>query len=102
MRSLYRKRAALKLQILGYLNGRSCARCGIDDLEVLEFDHIERKDKVLSVARMINRCMAWEDIQNELSKCQILCANCHKKKTLRETKYWKFLQQAMSEYYLEG
>lgn len=96
MRSLYKTRAALKIKVLDYLKDKSCAHCGMSDREVLEFDHVERSTKTDSVARMINARAKWPTIQAEIAKCQVLCANCHKKKTLRETQYWKFLEEYMA------
>ena len=63
--------------------GRSkCEDCGIADPLVLEFDHIGLKRKNVMT-------MAWEGysmdtIQIEMNKCDIRCANCHRRKTLAE------------------
>lgn len=55
-----------------------CAECGSSDR--LELDHIEPEDKVS------HRVWSWaeERLLAELAKCQVLCYDCHKKKTIRQ------------------
>ncbi len=55
-----------------------CKLCGSwDDLEV---DHVDRTTKVN------HRVWSWSESRRlkELAKCQVLCFDCHKKKTLSE------------------
>ena len=64
------------------LSRSQCVDCGINDPLVLEFDHIGMKRKAVMT-------MAWEGygqdtIQIEMNKCDIRCANCHRRKTLAE------------------
>lgn len=47
---------------------------------VMEFDHRDPDDKVTTIARMVNRCSRTE-ILAEISKCDVVCANCHAAKT---------------------
>lgn len=68
-----------------YLSGRCCKHCGIDDIRVLEFDHIDRQTKKYDISVMMGN--SWETIMEEVAKCQILCANCHRIKT-HENKDW--------------
>lgn len=60
--------------------GSKCSVC--NSKENLEIDHISQKDKSFSVSRLwsINKTDFWKEIE----KCQILCKNCHKKKTLQD------------------
>lgn len=41
----------------------------------LAFRHLHNKDD--SIARLINKCTAWDIILKELDKCVLLCHNCH-------------------------
>jgi hypothetical protein len=70
-----------------YLGTHPCVDCGENDVVVLEFDHI-RGTKVLGVAEMASRGISWELIEAEIQKCEVRCANCHKRKTARERGYW--------------
>lgn len=55
--------------------GGACAKCG--DVEALELDHVTPTEKVS------HRIWSWSDkrIAEEVGKCQLLCAACHKEKT---------------------
>jgi 5-methylcytosine-specific restriction endonuclease McrA len=61
------------------LLGGACAVCGVsDDLEALEFDHIDPADKKFTIGNIGSASKAKFD--EELKKCQLLCNSCHKEK----------------------
>jgi 5-methylcytosine-specific restriction endonuclease McrA len=60
-----------------------CAVCGIRDPDVLDFHHI--KPKLRPVSQMHE--YAWKTILKEIAKCQILCSNCHRRRTKRDN-WW--------------
>lgn len=64
-----------------YLNIHSCADCGEADPIVLEFDHLS--DKMATISEM-HRNYTLEQVKQEVKKCQIRCANCHRRKTAKE------------------
>ena len=64
---------------LEYLGGK-CVKCGAT--ERLEFDHIKREGKKYSIARKLT--YKFDNIKEELDKCQLLCVDCHKVKTKSE------------------
>lgn len=43
---------------------------------VMQFDHV-LGDKVAAVATMINQKRGRKAIEEEIAKCEIVCANCH-------------------------
>jgi hypothetical protein len=43
----------------------------------LTFHHINPNEKVDAVSRMVVSGRPWIDIQREIDKCEIMCANCH-------------------------
>lgn len=56
-----------------------CRYCGFDDFYgALDFHH-PNDDKERSVMHIANS--SWEEALEELKKCEILCANCHRKVT---------------------
>ncbi len=65
-------------KVIDYLAGRCCGHCGIDDIRVLEFNHLNRETKEFTIATMLKNNMDWDLILKEIAKCEILCANCHK------------------------
>lgn len=74
-----RKKQINKLKLLQYLELHPCIDCGESDPIVLEFDHI--RDKYIEISKMITNNYNWEKIEKEISKCEVRCANCHKRKT---------------------
>ena len=84
-----RKRGELKIKVIDYLTTHPCVMCGESDPVVLQFDHIDPSQKICSVSKMINDCRSWEQINNEITKCQVLCANCHLRKTNKQLNFWK-------------
>lgn len=55
----------------------SCEHCGEDHPAVLQFHHTDPSKKELGVSDMINQGSSRRRIQNEIAKCDVLCANCH-------------------------
>lgn len=64
--------------VLTHLGGKQCIDCGIDDVRVLEFDHV-RGTKVKNVSQMYDYSL--KTIFEEIEKCEVRCANCHRIKT---------------------
>ena len=59
---------------------RGCACCGYNaNAYALDFDHLDPSTKNYDVAKMATRRL--DKIQEEIAKCQVLCANCHRIKT---------------------
>jgi hypothetical protein len=56
-----------------------CVDCGINNPIVLDFDHLH--DKKYNVSRMIHDGFSWAAIKKEISKCEVVCANCHRIRT---------------------
>jgi len=91
-RAIERKRrlkVILRKSMLEYLSDKSCIMCGMSDVRVLEFDHIDPATKSFGIAQGITRTLRWENMLEEISKCQILCANCHKIKTAEQQSWYK-------------
>lgn len=58
--------------------GGQCSICGSS--EGLEVDHIDPSTKLVNPKAIWNRSKAFREA--ELAKCQVLCTDCHKAKTL--------------------
>ena len=65
-----------------YLTTHPCVDCGESDPLVLEFDHIQSKKN--TVGEMVSAAYSWKRIVEEISKCEVRCANCHRRKTARD------------------
>ncbi|KKT77469.1 MAG: hypothetical protein UW73_C0019G0004 [Microgenomates group bacterium GW2011_GWB1_44_8] len=45
----------------------------------MDFDHRDRKTKLDNINKMINHhSYSKEKILNEIKKCDLVCANCHR------------------------
>jgi hypothetical protein len=61
---------------------RPCADCGEDDPLVLEFDHLA--DKKFNITKGITN-HSWQALLDEIAKCDVVCANCHRRRTASRT-----------------
>ena len=58
-----------------------CTDCGVQyPSYVMEFDHV-RGTKELDVSVMCSNLYSIEKIQEEIAKCELVCANCHRERT---------------------
>ncbi|MDX1641849.1 MAG: hypothetical protein R3220_09140 [Balneolaceae bacterium] len=71
-----------------FLENHPCIDCGEDDPIVLEFDH--RGDKEKSVCDLVRLGYSIDVIQQEIDKCDIRCANCHRRKTAKDFEWYKW------------
>lgn len=63
--------------ILQYLKSHPCIDCEESDPIVLEFDHIRGRKK-FCISQRIH--YVWETLLKEIEKCDIRCANCHRRR----------------------
>lgn len=79
-----------EIEFLGkYLQSHHCIDCGENDILVLEFDHKNRADKTEDISIMLRRRLAFKTLVEEIAKCEVRCANCHRRKTEKENNSWK-------------
>lgn len=76
----YHKRMAYARELLG----NKCAKCG--KTEKLDIDHIDPTKKSFTIANIIGNCPE-KKLLEELKKCQLLCRDCHVKKTRKDFGY---------------
>lgn len=73
-----------------YLTTHPCVDCGEDDLLVLEFDHVHGKKKN-SISTMMRGSYRKETLIKEIKKCEVRCANCHRRVTIKRAKSARYL-----------
>jgi hypothetical protein len=66
--------------LIDYFATHPCLDCGESDPVVLEFDHL--RDKQFSIGQELTR-RNWASILVEIDKCEVVCANCHRRRTAR-------------------
>ena len=88
----YNRRRKRKLQelLLAYLRAHPCVDCGERDPVVLDLDHV-RDQKVANVSMMVLRKRPWSVILEEIDKCEVRCANCHRRKTAERARTYRYL-----------
>jgi hypothetical protein len=76
---LRRNRQMLKKKSVEYL-GSKCVDCGLKTafMSVYDFHHKDPTSKEANIAYLMDHVKAWKQIQPELDKCVLLCANCHR------------------------
>lgn len=61
-----------------YRSTLKCTRCGFDHPAVLDFHHLDPSEKEANVVIMVHEGYAKERILEEIAKCIVVCANCHR------------------------
>jgi hypothetical protein len=69
------------------LEARSCVDCGEGDPVVLDFDH--RADKRGDVSKLAAWGVSIATLQREIAKCDVRCANCHRRRTLATVRSYR-------------
>ena len=79
-----KSRMRTKLKAVEYLGGKCCI-CGYNkSVCALEFHHIDPNKKEFQIGS--GRCVNWEKVKEELKKCVLVCANCHREIHEKENK----------------
>lgn len=60
-----------------YLKSHPCSECGEERITVLQFHHRDDETKDDCVSNLAHSGYSIKRIQNEIDKCDVLCANCH-------------------------
>ena len=64
--------------LIEYFALHPCADCGERDPLVLEFDHIGTKR--FTIGQNL-RDRNWQSLLDEIAQCEVVCANCHRRRT---------------------
>jgi hypothetical protein len=83
---LHTKKSQVEIRawLLAYLKEHPCVDCGEGDPVVLEFDHREPSQKEITIGDLCSRHFGMTRIVKEVAKCDVRCANCHRRKTFRD------------------
>lgn len=100
-RAYYLKKAqkrnlSIRIKLIGYIKDyllkNPCVECGESDITVLEFDHQSKISKFASVSSLIRARSSLEMVKEEIEKCQVRCANCHRRRTAKQFKWLKTMR----------
>ena len=53
---------------------------------VMDFDHLNPKEKIGNIRVLANKMIPMAKLEKEISKCELVCANCHRIRTFRRQK----------------
>jgi len=91
----YRQQKAVA--VYDYLCTHPCVDCGESDPVVLDFDHV-RGRKVTHVKRLVSSGhISLRRIFEEIAKCEVRCANCHRRVTAAREGYHAYLSDPVPE-----
>lgn len=79
MKKRSERREKIKRKMMEFYKDHPCVDCGETDPRVLDFDHIHNKKH--NVSTLLRKEYSWNSILEEAEKCEVRCANCHRKKT---------------------
>lgn len=75
-----KRRASKKRFIRALKEAAGCADCKKDFPHfVLQLDHL--RDKLFNISQFNRKDVGWARLQEELEKCEVVCANCHAART---------------------
>jgi hypothetical protein len=89
-RSRTRLRESCQVYAYDYLLTHPCVDCGEADPVVLDFDHRDPKMKLHDIAWFIRR-RDVAGVVAEIAKCEVRCANDHRRKTARDRAFSRWL-----------
>ena len=58
-------------------------------MRCLEFDHRDRATKSAEISRLVAGGFSWEVLLREIEKCDVRCANCHRRRTADQFSTWR-------------
>ena len=61
-----------------YKKSLRCCRCGASHPAIIDFHHIDRKDPTKQRVHKLVQNGKYAAAHEEIKKCLILCANCHR------------------------
>src|ERR1051326_7249795 len=75
------RRRALRHRVWQILVQQACLDCGERDPLLLDFDHVDPAKKRGDIYSLVRSAYGWQTIADEIVKCVVRCANCHRRRT---------------------
>jgi hypothetical protein len=74
--------------MIDYLRQHPCVDCAISNIRVLEFDHRDPASKAAEVSFLARSGYSLARVVEEVAKCDVRCANCHRMRTHLQRGWW--------------
>ncbi len=78
------RRTNLVAWLAEYKKNKKCKHCGENHPACLDFHHRDPAKKDMSISQLVRTAPSMEKLLREIAKCDILCANCHRKEHYKE------------------
>lgn len=88
--------ASAREYIWTHLKANPCVDCDESDVVVLEFDHV-RGTKSFDISYAVRNSYSVDTIKAEITKCDVRCANCHRRVTAERAGYWSLTYASIAE-----
>lgn len=76
------------------LNSNGCVYCNEKDPIVLEFDHKDPSIKLFNIGESYYKSKT--NILEEIAKCDIVCSNCHRRRTAKQYNYFRYKNEVLA------
>jgi transcription elongation factor Elf1 len=79
MARVKKRKMELRAWLDEYKKNLACEKCGENHIACLDFHHRDASQKDFSVGSIKEFGWGRERVLNEIEKCMVVCANCHRK-----------------------
>lgn len=62
-----------------FLSNQKCTACEEGDYSCLDLHHLDPSTKRATVSNLVSGLRSFESVIEEISKCVVVCSNCHRK-----------------------
>jgi len=80
---IYDRKKLIRDWYKNYKSTLSCETCGESDSRCIEFHHKDPQQKKFNLGHYLIKGYSINNIFEEIKKCLVLCANCHRKETYK-------------------
>lgn len=92
------RRIAIVQFLYDYLLQHPCVDCGETEPACLDFDHRDGVEKSFGLALARKHMYSIERLMEEIAKCDVKCANCHRKRTAKQQNWYNKTDQTYKEF----
>ena len=82
-----RRKLEIKKWFKNYKKSLFCKKCSEKHPATLDFHHKSKNEKEREIGFMVNDGYSIKKIKQEIKKCEVLCANCHRKIHYKNNKF---------------
>ena len=81
--AVYARRETVRELSMRYKTENPCVDCNkFYPSYVMDLDHV-RGEKKKAVSALVSANRPWDEIKEEIDKCDLVCANCHRERTYK-------------------